>query len=209
MAYSDFIHFCWHCREKPTDGNSAVMHFGRGQAVSLCGSCTLAVLVGCGLLSFLFVYLSFLFLPRLWFPISLTVASLQGVAQDLMLSCNHCLTLSLFSVIFMSLKSPAASAALQPPLPLPLTPPPPVSLSRGSASLLFIFSVLLSFLFFYFWGDPLRSPSVRWLAFLFSYQTPHPPLCPPCALPWFSAAPVYSSVIGQWVSVLFVCSCVS
>lgn len=41
----------------------------------------------------------------------------------------------------------------------------------------------------------------------FDCQTP-PPLCPPCALPWFSAAPVYSSVVGQWVSVLFMCSCV-
>lgn len=34
--------------------------------------------------------------------IPFTVASLQGVAQDFMLSCNHCLILSLLSVIFLS-----------------------------------------------------------------------------------------------------------
>lgn len=150
----------------------------------VCGSCTLAVLVGCGLSSGLFVFLSFF---------SFTVASLQGVAQDSMLSCNHCLTLSLLSVIFsVLLKPPAASTALQPPLP------PPVNLCRGSASLSFS-GVILCLLF-------------GWLAFfyLFILVVSHtPPRWPPCALPWFSAAPVYSSVVGQWVSVLFMWSCVS
>lgn len=80
------------------------------RAVSVCGSCTLAVLVGCGLSSVLFVYPQFLFFSPLVPLISLTVASLQGVAQDFMLSCNHCLTLSLFSVIFLSCWS-----LLQPP----------------------------------------------------------------------------------------------
>lgn len=133
------------------------MFFGWSEAVSVCGSCTLAVLVGCGLSSVLFVYLQFLFFSPLIPLISLTVASLQGVAQDFMLSCNHCLTLSLcyFSVL---LKSPAASTALQPPLP------PPVSLCRGSASLSF----------FVFWGDPLSSSSVFWLAFFLIVRHPLP-----------------------------------
>lgn len=74
---------------------------------------------------------------------SLTVAFLQGVAQDFMLSCNHRLTLSLFPGISMSLKSPAAT--LQ-PLPLP------VSLSRGSASLLYFCWRCLIHLFLHFFS---------------------------------------------------------
>lgn len=117
----------------------------------VCGSCTLAVLVGCGLSSGLFMFLSFF---------SFTVASLQGVAQDSMLSCNHCLTLSLLSVIFsVLLKPPAASTALQPPLP------PPVNLCRGSASLSFsgvILCLLFGWLaFFYLFILVVRHPAAR------------------------------------------------
>lgn len=83
-------------------------------AVGVCGSCTLTVLVGCGLSSVLSVYPQFLFFSPLTPVISLTVASLQGVAQDFMLSHTHCLTLSLFSVLCLaevscSLHSSAAS----------------------------------------------------------------------------------------------------
>lgn len=82
--------------------------------LSVCGSCTLTVLVGCGLSSVLSVYPQFLFFSPLTPVISLTVASLQGVAQDFMLSRFHCLTLSLSSVLCLaevscSLHSSAAS----------------------------------------------------------------------------------------------------
>lgn len=60
------VTFWWHWWEKQTDSNSAVMFFGWSEAVSACGSCTLAVLVGCGLSSVLFVYFQFLSF-RLWF----------------------------------------------------------------------------------------------------------------------------------------------
>lgn len=90
-----------------------------------------------------------------------------------MLSCNHCLTLSLFSVIFMSLKSPAASAALQPPPP----PPPPVSLSRGSASLLFIFFVVVVVFIFLFLGRSSVFPFRSLTCFPFQLSdTPPSPL---------------------------------
>lgn len=186
----------WHCQEKPTDPNSVVMFFRlvRGcRCVWELHPCSTSGLwaVVCS------VCVPYFYFPPLTPLISLTVASLQGVAQDFMLSCNHHLTLSLFCYFSVWLKSPAASAALQ-PAPLPL----PVSLCCGSASLSFSFS------YYYFWGDPLSLSSVPWLAFFLIVRHP-PPLCSPCALPWFSAAPVYSSVIGQWVSVLFVCSCVS
>lgn len=106
------------------------------------GSCTLAV--GCGLLSFLFFCSLFVlfFSSSPFDPPSLDVAFLQGVAQDFMLSCNHRLTLSLFPVFAMWLKSPAAT--LQ-PFPLP------VSLSRSSALLLyFCCRYYIHFFFFYF-----------------------------------------------------------
>lgn len=150
--------FCRHCWDKPTDSNSAVRcFFGWTESVRVCGSCTLAVLVGCGLSSVLFVFLLFFFSPLIPL-ISLTVASLQVFAQDFMLSCNHCLTLSLLSVYLMSCWS-----LLQPPqlcslLYLLL------SLCCGSA--------LLSF--FVFWGDPLSSSSVRWLAFFLIVRHPLP-----------------------------------
>lgn len=137
------------------------MCFGWSEAVGVCGSCTLAVLVGCGLSSVLCSSVSFL-LP-LTPLMSFSVASLQGVAQDSMLSRIHCLTLSLLSVIFsVLLKPPAASTALQPPLP------PPVNLCRGSASL--SFSAL--------WGDPLSSVRLTCFLLLISFgcQTPSSPL---------------------------------
>lgn len=95
--------------EKQTDPDSAVMVFFWlfFEAVSVCGSCTLAAFSGlwavvCSVcVSSVSVFFSFLFSPLIPL-ISLTVASLQGVAQDFMLSCNHCLTLSLLSVIFLS-----------------------------------------------------------------------------------------------------------
>lgn len=150
-------------------------------------------------------FFSFLSFLAFWFPISLTVASLQGVAQDFMLSCNHRLTLSLSPVISMSLKSPAATAA---------SSSSRLTQSWFCIAVVFLLALFYSFIYSFICflgGSILCIPlSVGWLAFVFfSRQTCHPPLCPPCALPWFSAAPVYSSVIGQWVSVLFVCSCVS
>lgn len=153
------VTFCWHCWEKPTDPNSAVMFFGWSEAVGVCGSCTLAVLVGCGLSSVLSVYLRFLFFSPLIPPISLTVASLQGVAQDFMLSCNHCLTLSLFSVIFMSCWSL-------------LQPPQHCSLLYLLLSLSVV--VLHRCRFFIFRGDPLSSSSVCWLAFFWIVRHPLP-----------------------------------
>lgn len=150
--------FCWNGQKKLTDSDSVVRFFGWSKSVSVCGSCTLAVLVDCGLSSVLFVFLQFLFFLPLIPLISLTVASLQVVAQDFISSCNHCLTLSLFSVILMSCWS-----LLQPPqlcslLYLLL------SLCCGSA--------LLSF--FVFWGNPLSSSSVCWLAFFLIVRHPLP-----------------------------------
>lgn len=67
--------------------------------------------------------------------------------------------LSPFSLsLSVLLKSPAASTALQPPLP------PPVSLCRGSASLYFSSPPSP-----FFWGDPLSSSSVCWLALFFLF----------------------------------------
>lgn len=159
--FNTFIIFWWmwlSVDRKPTDPNSAVMFFGWSEAISVCGSCTLAVLVGCGLSSVLFVYLQFLFFSPLIPPISLTVASLQGVAQDFMLSCNHCLTLSLFSVIFMSCWSL-------------LQPPQLCSLLYLLLSLSwFCIAVVLRF----FGVILLRSSSVCWLAFFLIVRHPLP-----------------------------------
>lgn len=121
-----------------TAGDSAVMYLGEWpgcQSVWELHPCSISGLWAVVFFPFVYFFLllcccffSPSFLPRLLIPPSLTVAFLQGVAQDFMLSCNHRLTLPLSPVISMWLKSPAAT--LQ-PLPLP------VSLSRGSASLLY------------------------------------------------------------------------
>lgn len=113
--------------------------------------------VGCRLFClWTFSFFSF----RLLIPlISLTVASLQGVAQDFMLSCNHCLNLSLFSVIFMSCWSL-------------LQPPQLCSLLYLLLSLSVV--VLHRCRFFVFWGDPLSSSSVCWLALFWLSDTPSP-----------------------------------
>ena len=191
--------FCWHQWGKQADLCSAVMFLAVFEALSVCGSCTLAVLVGCGLSSVLFMYPQFLLFFFLFFVwpliplISLTVASLQGVAQDFMLSCNHCLTLSLLSVPLLSCWS-----LLQPPqlcsLHYLLLSLSVVVLHRCGLSFLFCFTLLR-------WSFEFVLCSLTCFLF-FDCQTPST-LCPPCVLPWFSAAPVYSSVVGQWVSVLF------
>ncbi len=142
--------FWWNVKEKPTDWNGVVRFPGWSESVSVCGSCTLAVLVGCGLSSVLFVFLQFLFFfSPLISLISLTVASLQVVAQDFMLSCYHCLTLSSSLLLFCladvscSLHSSAASS---------------------SSSCLSVV-VLPCCCFFVFRGGPLSSSSVCWRAF--------------------------------------------
>lgn len=169
MTYSDFVPPGQHQGE---GGNQQLVTvqwciLAEGRAASLCGSCTLAVLVGCGLLSFPFVnlfapFFSFLSFLAFWFPISLTVASLQGVAQDFMLSCNHRLTLSLSPVISMSLKSPAATAA---------SSSSRLTQSWFCIAVVFLLALFYSFIYSFICflgGSILCIPlSVCWLAFLF------------------------------------------
>lgn len=212
MTYSDFVPPGQHQGE---GGNQQLVTvqwciLAEGRAASLCGSCTLAVLVGCGLLSFPFVNLFapfFLFFPSSPFD-SPSLSPLPPCRVLLRTSCCLVITVWLSPSLLLF---PCRWSLLQPLQPLPL----PVSLSRGSASLLyfcwrcFIHLFIHLFVFWGGWSFAFPYLFVDLHSFFFSRQTCHPPLCPPCALPWFSAAPVYSSVIGQWVSVLFVCSCVS
>lgn len=123
----------------------------------------------------------------LWFPSFLSLLPPCRV----LLRTWRCLVITVWLSPVL-LKSPAGFTALQPLLPLV------VVLCRGFA--------LLSFSHFFGVG-PLSLSSVCWLAFLFECETPSI-FCPPCVLPWFSAAPVWSSVVGQWISVFFVWSCV-
>lgn len=158
--------------------------------------------VGCCLFCFFALYLFCFFPPRL---LILHLSMLPSCRVLLRTSCCLVITVWLFpSFLFL----PCGWSLLQPLCSLFLSLSHSVVLLHccciSVAAIILIFFSFISFLegrsFAYF----------IWLAyFFFSRQTCHSPLCPPCALPWFSAAPVYSSVIGQWVSVLFVCSCVS
>lgn len=195
---------------EPTAGDSAVMYFGWGpgcQSVWELHPCSIS-----GLWAVVFSVCEpfcsfFLFFPSSPFD-SPSLSPLPPCRVLLRTSCCLVITVWLSPSLLLF---PCRWSLLQPLQPLPL----PVSLSRGSASLLYFCWRCFIHLFihwFVFWGG--RSFAFPYLfvdlhSFFFSRQTCHPPLCPPCALPWFSAAPVYSSVIGQWVSVLFVCSCVS
>lgn len=121
-----------------------------GRAASLCGSCTLAVLVGCGLLSFPFVNLFapffFLFFPSSPFD-SPSLSPLPPCRVLLRTSCCLVITVWLSPSLLLF---PCRWSLLQPLQPLPL----PVSLSRGSASLLyFCWRFIHLFInLFVFWG---------------------------------------------------------
>lgn len=158
---------------EPTAGDSAVMYFGWGpgcQSVWELHPCSISglwavVFSVCEPFCSFFSFLSFL---AFWFPISLTVASLQGVAQDFMLSCNHRLTLSLSPVISMSLKSPAATAA---------SSSSRLTQSWFCIAVVFLLALFYSFIYSFICflgGSILCIPlSVCWLAFLFFLVVRH------------------------------------
>lgn len=155
----------------PDPSGVAVMYSGWNKTVSVCGSCTLAILLAC-------VRLAILFLSSLFCPLSvLSQLPLQGVAQDVILSRTHCFLLS-DSLLFLCVAKVSCSLHSSEACS-------PSCLCCGSASLLY-FDFLISGVMVYVFllsVDLLSS----WLS-----DTP----CLPCALSLVTTAAVDSSVVG-------------
>lgn len=146
------------------------MRPGWKKTVSVCESCTLAVLLAC-------VLLAILFLSSLFCPLSvLSQLPLQGVAQDVILSRTHCLILS-DSLLFLCVAKVSCSLHSSEACS-------PSCLCCGSASLLY-FAFLISGVVVWVFLLSVNLLS-SWLS-----DTP----CLPCALPLVPSAAVNSSVV--------------